>query len=159
MAARRTCTVPTEGSSPAGSDDPSQNASANGRRASRPPAMRARTAAVMREAANIEAAIRPNTKAFYGESVGNPKGDVLDTEGVAEVAHRHGIPVIVDNTLTTPYLYRPLEHGADIVVHSATKFIGGHGTAIGGVIVDGGTFDFGASGRFANFTTPDPSYH
>jgi len=106
-----------------------------------------------------DAAIRPNTKAFYGESVGNPKGDVLDTEGVAEVAHRHGIPVIVDNTLTTPYLYRPLEHGADIVVHSATKFIGGHGTAIGGVIVDGGTFDFGASGRFANFTTPDPSYH
>jgi len=106
-----------------------------------------------------EAAIWPNTKAFYGESVGNPKGDVLDTEGVAEVAHRHGIPVIVDNTLTTPYLYRPLEHGADIVVHSATKFIGGHGTAIGGVIVDGGTFDVGASGRFANFTTPDPSYH
>ncbi|SNQ45963.1 O-succinylhomoserine sulfhydrylase [Frankia canadensis] len=104
-------------------------------------------------------AVRPNTKAFYGETIGNPRGDVLDTVGVSEVAHAHGIPLIVDNTLATPYLYRPLEHGADIVVHSATKFIGGHGTAIGGVIVDGGRFDFGASGRFPNFTTPDPSYH
>ncbi|CAJ63004.1 MULTISPECIES: bifunctional o-acetylhomoserine/o-acetylserine sulfhydrylase [Frankia] len=104
-------------------------------------------------------AVRPNTKAFYGETIGNPRGDILDTAGVSEVAHAHGIPLIVDNTLATPYLYRPLEHGADIVVHSATKFIGGHGTAIGGVIVDGGRFDFGASGRFANFTTPDPSYH
>ncbi|WP_250284451.1 MULTISPECIES: bifunctional o-acetylhomoserine/o-acetylserine sulfhydrylase [unclassified Frankia] len=105
------------------------------------------------------AAIAPNTRAFYGETIGNPKGDVLDTAGIAEVAHAAGIPLIVDNTLATPYLYRPFEHGADIVVHSATKFIGGHGTAIGGVIVDGGRFDFGASGRFANFTTPDPSYH
>ncbi|ABD12188.1 bifunctional o-acetylhomoserine/o-acetylserine sulfhydrylase [Frankia sp. B2] len=105
------------------------------------------------------AAVRPTTKAFYGETIGNPRGDVLDTVGISEVAHAHGIPLIVDNTLATPYLYRPLEHGADIVVHSATKFIGGHGTAIGGVIVDGGRFDFGASGRFANFTTPDPSYH
>jgi len=105
------------------------------------------------------AAVRPNTRAFYGESIGNPRGDVLDTAGVSEVAHAHGIPLIIDNTLATPYLYRPLEHGADIVVHSATKFIGGHGTAIGGVIVDGGRFDFGASGRFTNFTTPDPSYH
>jgi O-acetylhomoserine (thiol)-lyase len=104
-------------------------------------------------------AVRPNTKAFYGETIGNPRGDVLDTAGVSEVAHAHGVPLIVDNTLATPYLYRPFEHGADIVVHSATKFIGGHGTAIGGVIVDGGRFDFGASGRFANFTTPDPSYH
>ncbi len=104
-------------------------------------------------------AVRPNTKAFYGETIGNPRGDVLDTAGVSEVAHAHGIPLVIDNTLATPYLYRPLEHGADIIVHSATKFIGGHGTAIGGVIVDGGRFDFGASGRFANFTTPDPSYH
>ncbi|MCK9895856.1 bifunctional o-acetylhomoserine/o-acetylserine sulfhydrylase [Frankia sp. AgB32] len=104
-------------------------------------------------------AVRPNTKAFYGETIGNPRGDVLDTAGVSEVAHAHGIPLVIDNTLATPYLYRPLEHGADIVVHSATKFIGGHGTAIGGVIVDGGRFDYGASGRFANFTTPDPSYH
>ncbi|MCM3922619.1 bifunctional o-acetylhomoserine/o-acetylserine sulfhydrylase [Frankia sp. AiPs1] len=104
-------------------------------------------------------AVRPNTKAFYGETIGNPRGDVLDTAGVSEVAHAHGVPLVVDNTLATPYLYRPFEHGADIVVHSATKFIGGHGTAIGGVIVDGGRFDFGASGRFANFTTPDPSYH
>jgi O-acetylhomoserine (thiol)-lyase len=106
-----------------------------------------------------QAAARPNTKAFYAESIGNPKGDVLDTEGVAEVAHNLGVPLVIDNTLATPYLYRPLEHGADIVVHSATKFIGGHGTTIGGVIIDGGRFDFGASGRFANFTTPDPSYH
>ncbi|MCK9877452.1 bifunctional o-acetylhomoserine/o-acetylserine sulfhydrylase [Frankia sp. Ag45/Mut15] len=104
-------------------------------------------------------AVRPNTKAFYGETIGNPRGDVLDTAGIAEVAHTHGVPLLVDNTLATPYLYRPLEHGADIVVHSATKFIGGHGTAIGGVIVDGGRFDYAASGRFANFTTPDPSYH
>ncbi len=105
------------------------------------------------------AAIQPNTKAFYGESIGNPKGDVFDTEAVAAIGHEAGIPLVIDNTLATPYLYRPLEHGADIVVHSATKFIGGHGTSIGGVIVDGGTFDYGASGRFANFTTPDPSYH
>mgnify|MGYP001810130869 CR=1 FL=1 len=103
--------------------------------------------------------IRPNTKAFFGESIGNPKGDVFNFEAVATVAHANGIPLVIDNTLATPYLLRPLEHGADIVIHSATKFIGGHGTAIGGVIVDGGHFDYEASGRFPQFTTPDPSYH
>ncbi|MFI5047123.1 MAG: bifunctional o-acetylhomoserine/o-acetylserine sulfhydrylase [Acidimicrobiia bacterium] len=105
------------------------------------------------------AAIRPNTKALYGEIIGNPKGDVFDLEGVSGVAHDQGIPLVIDNTLATPYLCRPLEHGADIVVHSATKFIGGHGTSIGGVIVDGGKFDYVASGRFPGFTEPDPSYH
>jgi O-acetylhomoserine (thiol)-lyase len=105
------------------------------------------------------AAVRPNTRAFYGETIGNPKGDVLDIPGISGVAHAHHVPLIVDSTLATPYLCRPLEHGADIVVHSATKFIGGHGTAIGGIIVDGGTFDFGASGRHPSFTEPDPSYH
>lgn len=104
-------------------------------------------------------AVRPNTRAFYAESLGNPKGDVLDFEGVSHVAHEHHIPLVVDNTLATPYLVRPLEHGADIVIHSATKFIGGHGTSIGGVIVDGGTFDYEGSGRFPSFTEPDPSYH
>lgn len=103
--------------------------------------------------------IRPNTKAFFGESIGNPKGDVFDFEGVSAVAHGAGLPLVIDNTLATPYLLRPLEHGVDIVVHSATKFIGGHGTSIGGVIVDGGRFDYEASGRFPQFTTPDPSYH
>lgn len=105
------------------------------------------------------AAIRPNTKAFFGETLGNPKGDVFNFEGVSQVAHDHGIPLVIDNTLATPYLCRPLEHGADIVVHSATKFIGGHGTSIGGVIIDGGHFDYEASGRFPSFTEPDPSYH
>jgi len=105
------------------------------------------------------AAIRPNTRAFYGESIGNPKGDVFDFEGVSAIAHEHGIPLVIDNTLASPYLCNPLAHGADIVTHSATKFIGGHGTSIGGVIVDGGKFDYVASGRFANFTEPDPSYH
>jgi O-acetylhomoserine (thiol)-lyase len=105
------------------------------------------------------AAIRPNTRAFYGETIGNPKGDILDLEGIGGVAHDNGIPFMVDNTLASPYLCRPLQWGADIVVHSATKFIGGHGTSIGGVIVDGGKFDYVASGRFANFTEPDPSYH
>jgi O-acetylhomoserine (thiol)-lyase len=104
-------------------------------------------------------AIRPNTKALYAETLGNPKGDVLNFEGVSKVAHDHQIPLVVDNTLATPYLCRPLEHGADIVVHSATKFIGGHGTSIGGVIVDGGKFDYEGSGRFPSFTEPDPSYH
>ncbi len=104
-------------------------------------------------------AIRPNTKAFFGETLGNPKGDVFNFEGVSKVAHDHGIPLVIDNTLATPYLCRPLEHGADIVVHSATKFIGGHGTSIGGVIIDGGHFDYEASGRFPSFTEPDPSYH
>jgi O-acetylhomoserine (thiol)-lyase len=105
------------------------------------------------------AAIRPNTKAFFGETLGNPKGDVFNFEGVSKIAHDHGIPLVIDNTLATPFLCRPLEHGADIVVHSATKFIGGHGTSIGGVIVDGGQFNYEASGRFPGFTTPDPSYH
>ena len=105
------------------------------------------------------AAIRPNTRAFYGETIGNPKGDVLDFEGISAIAHEHGIPLVVDNTVATPYLCRPLRHGADIVTYSATKFIGGHGTSIGGVIVDGGRFDYAGSGRFAGFTEPDPSYH
>ena len=105
------------------------------------------------------AAIRPNTKAFYGEVLANPRNDVFDIEGVSAIAHDHGIPLIVDNTVPTPYLIRPFEWGADIVVHSLTKFIGGHGTSIGGAIIDGGTFDYGASGRFPNFTEPDPSYH
>ncbi|MDQ1431969.1 MAG: O-acetylhomoserine (thiol)-lyase [Actinomycetota bacterium] len=105
------------------------------------------------------AAVRPNTKVLYGESIGNPKGDVFDFEGVAGVAHDVGVPLVIDNTLASPYLCRPLEHGADIVVHSATKFIGGHGTSIGGIIVDGGKFDYVASGRFPGFTEPDPSYH
>jgi O-acetylhomoserine (thiol)-lyase len=104
-------------------------------------------------------AIRPNTRAFYGESIGNPKGDILDLEGIAAVAHDAKIPFVIDNTLASPYLLNPLQWGADIVVHSATKFIGGHGTSIGGIIVDGGKFDYVASGRFANFTEPDPSYH
>ncbi len=106
-----------------------------------------------------KAAIRPNTKAFYGESIGNPKGDILDFEGISDIAHAAGIPLVIDNTLASPYLCQPLSHGADIVTHSATKFIGGHGTSIGGVIVDGGTFDYEGSGRFPNFTEPEPSYH
>jgi O-acetylhomoserine (thiol)-lyase len=106
-----------------------------------------------------EAAVRPDTKAFYGESMGNPKSDVFPYEEVSGIAHAHGIPLVIDNTVTTPYLVRPFDHGADIVVHSATKFIGGHGTSIGGVIVDSGKFDYVASGRFPNFTEPDPSYH
>jgi O-acetylhomoserine (thiol)-lyase len=106
------------------------------------------------------AAVRPETKAFFAESIGNPKVDVLDIAAVAEVAHDHGVPLIVDNTIATPYLIRPLEHGADLVVHSATKFLGGHGTAIAGVVVDGGRFDFGAhADRFPDLTSPDPSYH
>ncbi|MGC5345543.1 bifunctional o-acetylhomoserine/o-acetylserine sulfhydrylase [Streptomyces sp. AM 4-1-1] len=106
------------------------------------------------------AAVRPNTKAFFAETLGNPRGDVLDIRGVADAAHEAGLPLIADNTLPTPYLLRPLDHGADIVVHSATKFLGGHGTTIGGVVVDGGTFDFGAHAeRFPDFHSPDPSYH
>jgi O-acetylhomoserine (thiol)-lyase len=104
-------------------------------------------------------AVRPNTKAFYGESIGNPRNDVLDIEGVSRVAHEAGVPLIIDNTVASPWLIRPLELGADIVVHSATKFIGGHGTSIGGVIVDGGSFDFSANDKFPMFTEPDPSYH
>ncbi len=105
------------------------------------------------------AAIRPNTRAFYGETMGNPKGDVFDFGGVSAIAHDAGIPLVIDNTVATPYLCQPLLHGADIVLHSATKFIGGHGTSIGGIIIDGGHFDYEGSGRFANFTEPDPSYH
>ena len=105
-----------------------------------------------------QAAVRPNTKAFYGETISNPQIDILDIPGVSAVAHDHGVPLIVDNTIATPFLIQPLAHGADIVVHSATKYLGGHGTAIAGVIVDGGTFDW-TSGRFPGFTTPDPSYH
>lgn len=106
------------------------------------------------------AAVRPNTKAFYGESIGNPRNDFLDIRGVADVAHEVGVPLIIDNTVATPWLIRPFEHGADIVVHSATKFIGGHGTSIGGIIADAGSFDFGAhTERFPQFTEPDPSYH
>jgi O-acetylhomoserine (thiol)-lyase len=105
------------------------------------------------------AAVRPNTKAFYGESSGNPKNDILDISAVAEVAHANGVPLIVDNTVATPYLLNPLDHGADIVVHSATKFLGGHGTAIAGAIVDGGSFDFSSNDKFPQFTEPDPSYH
>ncbi len=108
----------------------------------------------------LEAAIKPNTKVVYAETFGNPNSDVLDLEGVAEVAHRHGIPFIVDNTFGTPYLIRPLEHGADIVVHSATKFLGGHGSSLGGVIVDGGKFDWKANpDKFPTLAKPDPSYH
>jgi O-acetylhomoserine (thiol)-lyase len=105
------------------------------------------------------AAIRPNTKVFFGESLSNPANSFFDIAGVSAVAHEAGIPLMLDNTVASPWLLRPLEHGCDIVVHSATKFIGGHGTSIGGVLVDGGTFDYGASGRFPNFTEPDPSYH
>jgi O-acetylhomoserine (thiol)-lyase len=110
--------------------------------------------------AALEAAIQPNTKVIYAETFGNPNSDVLDLEGVAAVAHKHGIPFIVDNTFGTPYLIRPLEHGADIVVHSATKFLGGHGTSLGGVIVDGGKFDWKADpDKFPTLAKPDPSYH
>jgi len=108
--------------------------------------------------AQWKAAVKPNTKAFFAETLGNPKVDVLDVEAVAGAAHAAGVPLIVDNTLPTPILLRPLEHGADIVVHSATKFIGGHGTSIGGLVVDGGTFDW-SNGRFPELIEPDPSYH
>jgi O-acetylhomoserine (thiol)-lyase len=104
------------------------------------------------------AAVRPNTKAFFAETISNPQIDVLDTPGVSGVAHEHGVPLIVDNTVATPYLIQPISQGADVVVHSATKYLGGHGAAIAGVIVDGGTFDW-AQDRFPGFTTPDPSYH
>ena len=108
---------------------------------------------------NFRSAITSKTKAIYAESVGNPQGNVLDIEAVADIAHEHGVPLIIDNTVPSPYLLRPIDFGADIVVHSATKFLGGHGTAIGGVIVDSGKFDWEASGKFPDLTTPDPSYH
>ncbi len=105
------------------------------------------------------AAVQPNTKAFYGESIGNPRNNVLDIEGIASVAHDSGVPLIIDNTVATPYLIRPLDWGADIVVHSATKFLSGHGTAVAGAIVDGGSFEFSDAERYPNYNEPDPSYH
>jgi O-acetylhomoserine (thiol)-lyase len=113
----------------------------------------------MDDPAAWEAAVQPNTKLFYGESIGNPKNNVLDIEAVSGVAHAAGVPLIIDNTVASPYLIRPLEWGADIVVHSATKFIGGHGTSIGGVIVDGGSFEFSDAAKYPNYNEPDPSYH
>ena len=107
----------------------------------------------------VEAAIQENTKALYIETLGNPNSDIPDIEALAEIAHKHGLPLVIDNTFGTPYLIRPIEHGADIVVHSATKFIGGHGTTLGGVIVDGGTFDWAASGRYPWISEPNSSYH
>ena len=109
--------------------------------------------------AEVEGAIRENTKAIYLETLGNPNSDIPDIDAIAEIAHKHGLPVVVDNTFGTPYLIRPIEHGADIVVHSATKFIGGHGTTLGGIIVEGGKFDFKASGKYPNISEPNPSYH
>ena len=107
----------------------------------------------------VKAAIRPNTKALFVETLGNPNSSVADIETLSAIAHSSSIPLIVDNTFATPYLFRPLEHGADVVVHSATKFIGGHGTSLGGIIVDGGTFDWAASGKFPGLSGPNPSYH
>ena len=111
------------------------------------------------DTANFEKAIHPNTKALFIETFGNPNGNVIDVDAVAAIAHAHKIPLIIDNTFATPFLFRPIEHGADIVVHSATKFIGGHGTTIGGVIIDSGKFDWKASGKFPQFTEPEASYH
>jgi len=109
--------------------------------------------------AEVEGAIRPNTKAIYIETLGNPNSDLPDIDAIAAIAHRHGLPLVIDNTFGTPFWIRPIEHGADLVVHSATKFIGGHGTTLGGVIVDGGTFDWAASGRYPWISEPNPSYH
>ena len=109
--------------------------------------------------AEVEAAIKPNTRAIYIETLGNPNSDIPDIDAVAELAHKHGLPLVVDNTFGTPYLIRPIEHGADIVVHSATKFIGGHGTTLGGIIVDSGKFDWKASGKYPAISQPNPSYH
>lgn len=108
---------------------------------------------------NFEAAIQPNTKLLYVESLGNPNSDIADIEAIAAIAHKHGLPLIVDSTFATPFLFRPLEHGADVVVHSATKFIGGHGTVMGGVIVDGGHFDWTQNDKFPGISKPNPSYH
>ncbi len=107
----------------------------------------------------VEGAIQDNTKAIYIETLGNPNSDIPDIDALAEIAHKHGLPLVIDNTFGTPYLIRPIEHGADVVVHSATKFIGGHGTTLGGVIVDGGTFDWAASGKYPWISAPNPSYH
>ncbi|MBR3203946.1 MAG: O-acetylhomoserine aminocarboxypropyltransferase/cysteine synthase [Solobacterium sp.] len=109
--------------------------------------------------AEVEAAIRENTRAIYLETLGNPNSDIPDIDAIAEIAHRHGLPLVIDNTFGTPYLIRPIEHGADIVVHSATKFIGGHGTTLGGIIVESGRFDWKASGKYPNIADPNPSYH
>ena len=109
--------------------------------------------------AEVENAIQDNTKAIYLETLGNPNSDIPDIDAIAAITHKHGLPLVIDNTFGTPYLIRPLEHGADIVVHSATKFIGGHGTSLGGIIVDGGTFDWKASGKYAPIAEPNPSYH
>ncbi len=111
------------------------------------------------EPENFEKAIQPNTKLLYAETLGNPNSDVIDLEAIAAVAHKHGIPFIVDSTFATPYLLRPIEHGADIVVHSATKFIGGHGTVMGGVVVDSGKFDWAQNDKFPGLSKPNPSYH
>ena len=107
----------------------------------------------------IENAIQENTRAIYLETLGNPNSDIPDIDAVAEIAHKHGLPLVIDNTFGTPYLIRPIEHGADVVIHSATKFIGGHGTTLGGIIVDGGRFDWKKSGKFPNIADPNPSYH
>lgn len=107
----------------------------------------------------VEAAIQPNTRAIYAETLGNPNSDIPDLDALADLAHRHGLPLVVDNTFATPYLLRPIEHGADLVVHSATKFLGGHGTTLGGVIVDSGRFDWAASGNYPAIAQPNPSYH
>ena len=107
----------------------------------------------------VEKAIKPNTKAVYLETLGNPNSDIPDIDKIAEIAHKHGLPVVIDNTFGTPYFIRPIEHGADIVVHSATKFIGGHGTTLGGIIVDSGKFDWKKSGKYPNIAAPNPSYH
>lgn len=107
----------------------------------------------------VERAIEPNTRAIYIETLGNPNSDIPDIDALAELAHRHGLPLVVDNTFGTPYLIRPIEHGADLVVHSATKFLGGHGTTLGGIIVDAGTFDWSASGKYPAIADPNPSYH
>lgn len=112
-----------------------------------------------RNLAEVEAAIRENTRCVYLETLGNPNSDIPDIDAIAEIAHRHGLPLVIDNTFGTPYLIRPIEHGADIVVHSATKFIGGHGTSLGGIIVDSGRFDWQASGKFPQICAPNPSYH
>lgn len=111
------------------------------------------------EPANFEAAIRPETKALYIETLGNPNCNCIDIRAIADIAHSYGIPLVIDNTFGTPYLIRPIEHGADIVVHSATKFIGGHGTSLGGIIIDSGRFDWAASGKFPQLSEPDPNYH
>ena len=109
--------------------------------------------------AQLEGAIQDNTKAVYLETLGNPNSDIPDIDAIADIAHKHGLPLVIDNTFGTPYLIRPIEHGADIVVHSATKFIGGHGTTLGGIIVDGGSFDWRASGKYPHIADPNPSYH